>query len=399
MKSRSREIWDIFQAFLWLGLTSFGGPIAHLGYFRDEFVEKRKWLSDKQYADLVALCQFLPGPASSQVGMAIGLLRAEFIGSFAAWFGFTLPSALLMLGFAYGFDALSGQSMGSVLHGLKIVAVAVVAQAVWGMAKNLCPDRLRITIMVLVCSLTLLFPSAYAQIIVLFCAGIIGLILCKPERENVSYDALPVPYNGIIGLILLSIFFISLLGLVLAILLWPSVILAQIEAFYRSGAMIFGGGHVILPLLREAIVVPGWVDNNTFLAGYGIAQALPGPLTTFAAFLGASMKQGLHGWLGGLVGLIMIFIPSFLLVTGALPFWSKLQNYRNTRAALMGINAAVVGLLVAALYNPLWQSTILQPADFVLSLLAFTALVFWRVPVVLVVLLCGMGAWLITGII
>ena len=390
--ARRESLWDLFLIFLRLGLTSFGGPVAHLGYFRDEFVTRRRWFGERSYADLVALCQFLPGPASSQVGMAIGLARHGYRGAFAAWAGFTLPSALAMILFALGLAAHGELLPAGALHGLKIVAVAVVAQAVWGMGRSLCPDGSRVTLMALAAGAVLALPGASAQIGVIAAGGLIGLLLLRVEPIT-AHDPLPVAQSRRAGVLWLAIFFALLTGLPILARLLP--VLAVVDAFFRAGALVFGGGHVVLPLLQAAVVPPGWVDGQTFLAGYGAAQAVPGPLFTFAAFLGASMQAGPSGWLGGLLCLTAIFAPSFLLVAGALPFWEALRRNARTRAALAGINAAVVGVLLAALYDPVWVQAVGAPRDFALALLAFVALVFWRLPPWLVVLGCAAGGWLI----
>lgn len=380
--------WSVFVIFLRLGLTSFGGPIAHLGYFHHEFVTKRHWLSERSYADLVALCQFLPGPASSQVGIALGMSRAGYRGALAAWAGFTLPSAALLILFALGVSRY-GDALGpGALHGLKVVAVAVVAQAVWGMAKNLCTDLTRIALMVIAACGALLEPSAWGQVSVIVIAGIAGVMLCKPGPSDV-HDSLPIPISRKSGAIWLSLFFALLLGLPLLAGLTADRSVAMIDAFYRTGSLVFGGGHVVLPLLQAEVVPSGWVTNETFLAGYGAAQAVPGPLFTFAAFLGASMNQAPSGWTGGLLCLLAIFAPSFLLIAGVLPFWERLRRSVRTRAALAGINAAVVGLLLTALYDPVWTNAIFTLEDFGLALAALIALMFWRLPAWLVVIGSG----------
>ena len=389
-----RSPWAVFLIFLRLGLTSFGGPVAHLGYFRDEFVVRRNWLSERSYADLVALCQFLPGPASSQVGMALGLSRAGYAGALAAWLGFTLPSAIALILFALGIASYGDAMPAGVLHGLKVVAVAVVAQAVWGMARTLCPDVPRISIMVAATCCVLLVPSAWGQVGVIIAAALIGLVAFRPQ-PGTAHEPLPISIRRRTGLLWLVLFSALLLGLPLLASLFPSPLLAMVDAFYRAGSLVFGGGHVVLPLLQAEVVPTGWVDGDAFLAGYGAAQAVPGPLFTFAAFLGASMNQAPGGWLGGLVALLAIFLPSFLLVLGALPFWEQLRRNRRTQAALMGVNAAVVGLLLAALYQPVWTSAIHRPEDFGLALVALTALLFWKLPPWLVVLGSGvLGALL-----
>lgn len=386
--------WSVFLIFLRLGLTSFGGPIAHLGYFRDEFVTQRQWLTERSYADLVALCQFLPGPASSQVGIALGLSRSGYTGALAAWAGFTLPSAIALILFALGIASYGDAMPSGVLHGLKVVAVAVVAQAVWGMARNLCPDAPRITIMAAATCFVLLVPSAWGQVGVIAIAAVVGLLLFKPQ-QGAAHDPLPIAMRRRVGLFWLTLFFALLMGLPLLTAMFPNHTLAMVDAFYRAGSLVFGGGHVVLPLLQAEVVPSGWVSNDAFLAGYGAAQAVPGPLFTFAAFLGASMNQTPSGWLGGLVCLLAIFAPSFLLVVGALPFWERLRRNTRTQAALLGINAAVVGLLLAALYQPVWTSAVRAPQDFGLALVALIALMFWKLPPWLVVVGSGVVGWLL----
>jgi len=391
----SKSAWAVFLIFLRLGLTSFGGPVAHLGYFRDEFVIRRKWLTENSYADLIALCQFLPGPASSQVGIAIGLSRAGYTGALAAWTGFTLPSAIVLMLFAIGISSYGDIVPLGVLHGLKVAAVAVVAQAVWGMGKNLCTDVARISIMALAACFVLLVPSALAQVSVIAIAAIIGLLWFQPEKV-MAHDPLPITVRRRTGLVWLFLFFSLLIGLPLLTALYPSQTLSMVDTFFRAGSLVFGGGHVVLPLLQAEIVPAGWISNDTFLAGYGATQAVPGPLFTFAAFLGSSMNQAPSGWLGGMICLIAIFAPSFLLVMGVLPFWESLRQNLRTRAALSGINAAVVGLLLAALYQPVWTSAIVEAKDFGLALVALIALMFWKVPAWLVVIGCGAAGWLLT---
>ena len=384
----------VFLIFLRLGLTSFGGPIAHLGYFRTELVERRRWLSERAYADLVALCQFLPGPASSQVGMALGLSRAGYAGALAAWAGFTLPSAIALILFAQGMASFGETVAPGALHGLKVVAVAVVAQAVWGMARSLCPDAPRVTLMVAAACLVLLVPSAWIQVGVIAGAGIAGLAMFKPA-PTVAHDPLPIMVGRRAGVIWLALFFVLLAGLPLLAQQAPGSPVAVVDAFYRAGSLVFGGGHVVLPLLQAEVVPPGWVGNEAFLAGYGAAQAVPGPLFTFAAFLGASMNGGVSGWAGGVLCLLSVFLPSFLLVAGALPFWEQVRRHVQVQAALTGINSAVVGLLLAALYQPVWTSAIHRPADFGLALVALVALMFWKLPPWLVVVGCGVTGWLL----
>lgn len=391
--SQSISAWQVFLIFLKLGLTSFGGPVAHLGYFREEFVSKRRWMSDAQYADIVALCQFLPGPASSQVGMAIGLSQAGYKGAFSAWLGFTLPSAIFLIIFALGVAQYSDIATSGILHGLKIAAVAIVAQAIWGMAKNLCPDRARITIMAMTACFVLIVPSVIGQVLAIMIAGLVGWRLFQPNTDDVQ-QALIVPISKKSGSVWLFIFVALLIILPMIVWIWPNSTVMMLDDFYRAGALVFGGGHVVLPLLQAEVVETGMVSHDLFLAGYGATQIVPGPLFTFAAFLGASMNELPNGWLGGMIALLAIFLPSFLLVVGALPFWESLRHHTQTKAALMGINAAVVGLLLAAFYQPIWTSSIFNATDFSLALIAFVALMYWKIPVWLVVMASGMVAWL-----
>ena len=378
--------FEVLWIFLRLGLTSFGGPVAHLGYFRAEFVERRRWLDEAAYADVVALCQFLPGPASSQTGISIGILRAGLPGALCAWLGFTAPSAVAMVFFAYGVAAFGNLADSAWLHGLKIVAVAVVAQAVWGMARNLCPDRERATIAIGAAMVALAIPSAPGQIGAIAVGGLIGWGLLRGVPQSQSHHSLAVHLPRAWSVIALTGFFALLIGLPLLAAAVPSHTIALFDSFYRSGALVFGGGHVVLPLLQAAVVPPGWVTNDAFLAGYGAAQAVPGPLFTFAAYLGTVMAPAPNGWLGGLICVAAIFLPSFLLLIGALPFWDRLRRRAGVQSALRGINAAVVGLLLAALYKPVWTSAIFGPADFAIGVLAFLLLAFWAVPPWLVVI-------------
>jgi chromate transporter len=374
-----------------LGLTSFGGPIAHLGYFHEEYVKNRKWIDEQSYADLVALCQFLPGPASSQVSIAIGILRARFLGGIAAWIGFTLPSALALIAFGLGIGAFAGASDAGWLHGLKVVAVAVVAQAVWGMARSLCPDRERATIAILAAIVTLAWPSAVGQLSSIVIAALTGAVIF-PGQTSSSSASMRFPIAKKTGIAAWIIFFVLLVGLPLYRQMAPSHALEVFDSFFRVGSLVFGGGHVVLPLLQTEVVGPGWVTNEQFVAGYGATQAVPGPLFTFSAYLGAVMSSEPNGWTGAFLALVAIFLPSFLLVIGALPFWDLLRSVRMFQSALKGINAAVVGLLLAALYNPVWTSAIYSPADFALGLIAFALLMFWKFPPWLVVVLTAVGA-------
>ena len=387
----------IFLVFLRLGFTSFGGPVAHLGYFRDEFVGRRKWIEERAYADLVALCQFLPGPASSQVGIGVGLARGGLLGAFVAWTGFTMPSALALIAFGYGVVAYQDVVNSGVLHGLKVVAVAVVAQAVWGMSRNLCPDAKRATLAVLAACAVLAAPTPLAQIGVIVAGGLAGLVFLRAETPT-EHVPLGINVNRRLAVASLLLFFVGLIGLPILATAYPSHTLALVESFYSSGSLVFGGGHVVLPLLQSEVVPSGWVSNDAFLAGYGAAQAVPGPLFTFAAYLGAVLEPVPNGLIGGLICLAAIFVPSFLLVVGALPFWDSLRRAKGMQTALLGINAAVVGLLLAALYNPVWTSAILSPSDFGLAIGAYTLLVFWKLPPWLVVILTAFGGWLLAAL-
>ncbi|MGO4869625.1 MAG: chromate efflux transporter [Roseiarcus sp.] len=381
---RPGPLSEIFLAFLKLGLTSFGGPIAHLGYYRAEFVERRRWLNERAYVDIVALAQFLPGPASSQTGFAIGLMRGGRLGGLAAWAGFTLPSAVLMLLFAYGAGGLAGSWWGAgLLHGLKLVAVAIVAQAVLGMARSLCPDRPRASIATAALALLLFAPGSLSQIGAIALGGAAGLALCRGRGEEIA-DDLAIPVSRRLGLACLGAFFALL---ALSFVSVQGGLPALFAAFYRSGALVFGGGHVVLPLLRDAVVAPGWVSDNAFLAGYGAAQALPGPLFTFAAYLGAVTGAPPAGVAGALVALVAIFLPGMLAMAGALPFWHELRALAPAQAAMRGVNAAVVGLLGAALYNPVWTSAVQAPADLAVAATGFVLLIVWRAPPLVVALM------------
>lgn len=381
---RERSALEVLLVFLKLGLTSFGGPIAHIGYFREEIVVRRHWIDDAAYTDLVALCQFLPGPASSQVGFSLGLFRAGYYGGLAAWVGFTLPSAILLTAFAYGANALAGPIGNGVLHGLKLVAVAIVAQAVWGMARSLCPDRERASIAGVAALMILLSTSSMAQIATIVMGGVAGLWLCRSSAALPAIT-MAIPVSHRIGVISLVAFAVLLIGLPGFRQLSPSVEL--FDAFYRSGALVFGGGHVVLPLLTNAFVTPGWLSEDTFLAGYGAAQAVPGPLFTFAAYLGVVAQPSPHGITGAALGLVGIFLPGILILVGALPFWERFRQRPGAQAAMRGINAAVVGLLGAALYNPLWTSSVKSSGDFAVALSGFILLVAWRAPPLLIVIL------------
>ena len=386
--TRHGSALEVLRIFLKLGLSCFGGPIAHIGYFRDEFVVRRKWIDEQAFADLVGLCQFLPGPASSQVGFSIGLMRAGYPGALAAWTGFTLPSAAILVLFAYGAGALNGSIGGGLLHGLKLTAVAIVAQAVWGMARNLCPDRERATIAVVAALIILFSTSSIAQIGAIVFGAIAGLRLCRGEAQAPS-GHVDMPVSKAAGAIALAAFLVLLLGLPVLRSLSGSSGIALFDAFYRSGALVFGGGHVVLPLLRDAFVTPGWVSDDAFLAGYGAAQAVPGPLFTFAAYLGTVVAPEPHGPAGAILGLAGIFLPGMLVLLGALPFWDSFRRRAGAQAVTRGVNAAVVGLLGAALYNPVWTTTVHTPQDFGIALVGFVLLVVWRAPPLVVVAFCA----------
>jgi chromate transporter len=383
---------EVFLIFLKLGLTSFGGPVAHLGYFRSEFVERRKWLSESNYADLVGLCQFLPGPASSQVGIAIGLSRGGYVGALAAWAAFTLPSAIALILFAYGLAALGSNWGGGWLHGLKVAAVAVVAMAILGMARTLTPDRVRASVAIVAMVVAILIPSAWGQIGGILLGGVVGWFFLKAARP-VDETVLPFPVSRTAGVIALIVFLALLVGLPVLAAVTDNTFLKLLDTFYRVSSFVFGGGHVVLPLLK-AEVVPTWVSSDAFLAGYGATQAVPGPLFTFAAYLGGVIG----GWRVALVCLAGIFLPSFLLVIGVLPFWDALRKRAAAQAALAGVNAAVVGLLLAAFYDPVWIAGITNHYDYALGLAAFVLLFVWKMPPWLVVALCGItGQFLLTS--
>jgi chromate transporter len=386
--------WALFGIFLRLGLTSFGGPAAHLGYFRDEFVKRRRWLDEHTYGDIVALCQFLPGPGSSQVGIAIGRIRGGIAGAVAAWLGFTLPSVLLLVAFAYGYAHLADTASSHLLHGLKLAAVAVVAQAVWSMGRSLCPDRQRATIAVVATIFVIMLGAVYGQIAAIVLAGVCGALLLKTSTE-LPQAPVNMPGTRTEAVVCLVAFLVLLFGLPIAAGLVPAYPLQLFSSFYRVGSLVFGGGHVVLPLLQAVVVPKGWVSNNEFLAGYGAAQAIPGPLFTFAAFLGAVGTGSPSGPAGAVLATVAIFLPSFLLVGAALPLWGKLRAFSTMRRAMAGINAAVVGILLAALYDPVWTSAVHSATDFALAILALLLLAWWRVPSWAVVFLTAVVAWFI----
>jgi chromate transporter len=381
---------EVFAVFLRLGLTSFGGPIAHLGYFHEEFVVRRRWLDEKTYVDLVALSQFLPGPASSKVGIAIGLSRAGYAGALAAWSGFTLPSAIALVLFGYGVASVGDALHSGWLHGLMIAAVAVVAQAVLSMMRALAPDRERATLAVAATAMALALPPSWGQFAAIVFGGLVGLALLRSPVPG-DHPSLPHPVSRMAATAAVVLFFALLIGLPLLAAAVPNHALQLFDAFYRAGSLVFGGGHVVLPLLQASVVPPGWVGNDAFLAGYGAAQAVPGPLFTFSAYLGTVMHPSPSGWVGAILCLVAMFLPSFLLVIGPLPFWDALRRRSWAQATLRGVNAAVVGLLLAALYRPVWTSAITNAGDFALGTAAFLLLFMWKTPPWLVVVFCAIG--------
>jgi chromate transporter len=391
-RGRAGSSLEVLAVFAKLGVTCFGGPLAHIGYFRNEFVVRRAWLGELAYADLVGLCQFLPGPASSQVGFTLGLMRAGYLGGIAAWTGFTLPSAIILVLFAYLADVLHGGIGMGLLHGLQLVAVAVVGQAVWSMARTLCAGPARASIAVVAALIIFYTAPAYGQITAITLGGLAGFWLCRVG--SIAPGAhVTIPVSRSVGLAALVAFFILLGGLPVLQDISGSQGIALFDAFYRSGALVFGGGHVVLPLLHEAVVARGWVSEDAFLAGYGAAQAVPGPLFTFSAYLGTLVAISPHGVEGAILSLIAIFVPGILLLLGALPFWQEFRQYGSAQAIMRGINASVVGLLGAALYNPLWVSAVHAPVDIGIALLGFLALTFLKLPPwIIVVALAGVGA-------
>ncbi len=383
-----QTLLEIFLVSFKLGITSFGGPVAHLGYFHHEYVQKRKWMDEKSYGDLVALCQFLPGPASSQVGMGIGLLRGGLLGSIVSWIGFTLPSVLVLVLFASLFSQFELGSTGWI-HGLKLVAVAIVAHAIWGMAQKLTPDRNRATIAIVTAAIALLWPSSWTQIILIVCSSFIGWFLYRSQPITQS-QTIKVPISKIVAASCLILFF----GLLLLLpMLRPfSYYISLFDSFYRSGALVFGGGHVVLPLLESEFVQNGMMTKEQFLAGYGLTQAVPGPLFTFASYIGFV----LNGTAGAVIATIAIFLPAFLLVIGVLPFWDSVRKVPVIQGALLGVNAAVVGILLAAFYDPIWTSTIMNSVDFVFASLLFCLLAFWKTPPWVIVILGAFGGYVLS---
>ena len=388
-QSRLVNLLTIFVVALRLGLTSFGGPIAHIGFFRQEYVENRRWLSERRFSDLVALCHFLPGPTSSQVGIAVGITRGGLLGGVLAWIAFTAPSAALLIAFGFGMTEFDNLLEGEWLIGLKIAAVAVVAQALWGMSTTLAPDKTRATVAVLAAVAILLSPLAISIVVVILIAGAYGWwrfrhYVDESPTEDFAYD---IPKSA--GIAVAVVFVALLVGLPLARFFLDVDVLAIFDGFFRSGSLVFGGGHVVLPTLETEVVDNGWVSTEQFIAGYGASQAIPGPLFTFSAYLGTVMDIGPGGISGALIALVAIFLPSFLLVIAILPFWNQLSRASNFRAALVAINAAVVGILAAAFFEPVWTSSIKEPKDFALAAVAFGLMMFWKLPSWLVVIICA----------
>jgi chromate transporter len=388
---------EVFLVALRLGLTSFGGPIAHLGYFHHEYVERRKWLTEDAYGEVVAISQALPGPASSQTGIAVGLLRAGYLGGLMAWLGFTLPSAIALTAFGFGVRQIGNVQDQDWLHGLMLAAVAIVALAVWSMARTLAPDKERATMAILAAIVMLSWQTAIAQVVIIIVAGLIGWRLfhniASPPDAHIK-----APVGRNVAIACLATFFLLLGVLPLLASLADGQGLRLFDAFYRSGALVFGGGHVVLPLLDRAVVKPGWVSRDDFLAGYGAAQAVPGPLFTFSAYLGSVMKPTPSGVAGATIALIGIFLPSFLLIFGGLPLWSAWRHHPGFRAALRGVNAGVVGLLLAALYQPVWTSAVGKPSDFAIVVAAFGLLAFWKLPPWVVVVFAALAAELVAAL-
>ncbi|HLK26108.1 MAG TPA: chromate efflux transporter [Caulobacteraceae bacterium] len=389
---------EVLLAFSRLGVSAFGGPIAHLGYFREEFVRRRAWLDEATYADLVALCQFLPGPASSQVGFALGLMRAGPLGALAAWCGFTLPSAILMTAIALGAAATRGAVAQGAIHGLKLVAVAVVAQAVFGMARTLTPDGRRAAIAVAAVAMIAFLSATVAQLAAIGVGALAGLVLCRDGAGAAPTGAHDFRVSRPVGIAAFALYVVLLAGAPALAAATHADVIARFDAFYRSGALVFGGGHVVLPLLKHAVVDPGWISQDAFLAGYGAAQAMPGPLFSFGAYLGAAMPSVPDGVAGAAFGLAALYLPGLLILVAALPFWAFLRGLPMAQAAMRGANAAVVGILAAALYATLWVSTVKSPADFTAALAGFVLLVAFRAPPIIVVLLglaVGIGSVLV----
>lgn len=389
-KPTFKSLLEILLVSTRLGLTSFGGPIAHLGYFHEEYVRRRKWMDEKSYADLVALAQFMPGPASSQVGIGIGAMRGGVLGGIVSFIGFTMPSVIALILFALLLQNFDVADAGWI-HGLKIVAVAVVAHAIMGMAKNLTPDLTRKAIALFVLVATLFWQSPFTQVGVILIAAMIGYLIYKNSAETDEHHV-QFPIAKQVSAICLGLFFGLLLLLPILREVTGSYWVAMFDSFYRAGSLVFGGGHVVLPLLEQEFVSTGWLSEEAFLAGYGATQAVPGPLFTFAAYLGTVM----NGWQGGLFATAAIFLPAFLLILGALPFWDMLRNNQKIKGAIMGVNAAVLGILISAFYTPIWTSSILEPMDFALAAILFSMLVYWKLPPWVIVICGAIGGTLLT---
>nr|WP_106781914.1 chromate efflux transporter [Lysinibacillus timonensis] len=390
-----RTLIEILLVSTRLGLTSFGGPTAHLGYFHEEYVRRRKWMDEKSYADLVALCQFLPGPASSQVGIGIGVIRGGIVGGIISFLGFTMPSVIVLILFALALQGFDVAESGWI-HGLKIVAVAVVAHAVLGMAKNLAPDLVRKAIVLFALAVALLWQTAYSQIGIILVAAVLGYFIYNQKNEvNEPIPTSYFPISKRLGAICFTLFFGLLFFLPILREVTKLEWVAMFDSIYRAGSLVFGGGHVVLPLLEQEFVPTGWVSEEAFLAGYGVTQAVPGPLFTFAAYLGTVM----NGWVGGLLATVAIFLPAFLLVFGALPFWNQLRQNDKIKGAFIGVNAAVVGILIAAFYDPIFTTTVLHSIDFIFAAILFSMLQFWKLPPWLVVLTGVVGGLVLQNIV
>ncbi|MEP4380731.1 MAG: chromate efflux transporter [Alphaproteobacteria bacterium] len=385
----------IFWAFLVLGATAFGGPVAHFGYFRTEFVDRRRWIDERGFADLVSLCQFLPGPASSQTGIAIGMIQRGWLGGIAAWLGFTTPAAIIMIGLGFGLSFAETAAGQGIVHGLKLAAVAVVANALWGMAKNACGDAVRASFAAIACVIILFAGAAWFQLLVIAAAAIAGSLILRDAPLDTS-GATPASGNRAIGLLMLAVFLLLLLGLPVLAETVTSGNLDAFSGFYRVGALVFGGGHVVLPLLEAEVVPTGWTSTDAFLAGYGAAQAIPGPMFALTGYLGNVIDPGngyLGGWTGGALAIVAVFLPSFLLLGATLPYWDALRSRARVRSALSGVNAAVVGLLLAVLFTPVWTSSVRDSSDFATVVVAIVLLAIWRLPPWLVVMLAAVAGF------
>ncbi|MFS0781003.1 chromate efflux transporter [Bacillus sp. 1P06AnD] len=388
--STEHSLIDILLVSMKLGFVSFGGPVAHLGYFHEEYIRRRKWMDEKRYADLVALCQFLPGPASSQVGIGIGVFRGGIVGGIVSFLGFTMPSVIALILFALILQGLNIDNAGWI-HGLKLAAVAIVAHAIIGMAQTLTPDIQRKTIALLALILTLLWQTVFTQVGVILLSAFIGYLLYNQNKETIHSKAqFPITKKG--GVICLSLFFGLLFLLPIVREVTGSPWVALFDSFYRSGSLVFGGGHVVLPLLENEFVPTGLLSQEAFLAGYGATQAVPGPLFSFSAYLGTAM----YGWIGGLTATIAIFLPAFLLIIGTLPFWDSLRRNPQINGALLGVNAAVVGILISAFYHPIWTSAIIEPIDFAFGAVLFSMIVYWKLPPWMIVMTGAIGGSLLS---